>query len=124
MKSIIGDDSDFNIFDNPLQFGSNASSTNCVVDELLCITFRAVDDPIKEADEKFKLYLYTNDSDVCFCSDQAHVTILEDDDDSELTSNHPKHQIFLTLAFIITWFVPLNCRGHSVSFSDEQWRSV
>lgn len=89
MKSIIGDYNDYYIYDNPLQFGSNASPTNCEVDELLCITFKAVNDTIKEAEDKFKLYLYTNDSDVCFCSDQAHVTILEDDDDSELTLSHP-----------------------------------
>lgn len=119
VKAIIGDANDYIIRGNPLQFGSNASSTECVVDEMLCITFEAVDDAIKEAEDKFKLYLYTNDSGVCFCPDQAHVTILEDDDDSKWTSNHLEVDIDLIPIALMTWFVSLNCRGHSVSSSDE-----
>lgn len=51
----------------------------------MCFRFEAVQDEIKEYEDKFKLYLSTDDPGVCFCKDQAHVTIEEDDDDSELT---------------------------------------
>lgn len=86
VKSIIGDDSDYDIDKNRLGFGLNASATYCVRDEELCFTFQAVDDEIKEEEEKFKLILSTTDDDVCFCSEQAHVTIEEDVTDGEETT--------------------------------------
>ena len=83
MKSIIGDASDYSLTDVPLQFGAGASPTQCIHDEQQCFYFVATQDDIKEEEEKFKLSLYTNDTGVCFCSDQAHVVIEEDDTDGE-----------------------------------------
>lgn len=43
--------------------------------------FEAVNDSIKEAEEKFKLLLKSNDPNICFCRDLAHVAIEEDPND-------------------------------------------
>ena len=85
VKPITGSESDFIIDPSILVFGSGASPINCIHDEMQCLTFYAVDDEIKEDEEKFKLYLNTTDAGVCFCSDQTHVTIEEDDSDGEKT---------------------------------------
>ena len=83
VKSITGSKSDFMMDPSSLLFGSDASPTNCTHDQMQCFTFYAVDDEVKEDIEKFKLHLTTSDAGVCFCSDQTHVTIEEDDSDSE-----------------------------------------
>lgn len=83
VKSIIGDASDYSLFGVPLQFGAGASPIQCILDEQQCFYFEATQDDIKEEEEKFKLSLYTDDPGVCFCSDQAHVVIEEDDSDGE-----------------------------------------
>ena len=83
VKSITGSKSDFMIDPSILLFGTDASPTNCTHDQMQCFTFYAVDDEVKEDVEKLKLHLTTSDTGVCFCSDQTHVTIEEDDSDSE-----------------------------------------
>ena len=83
MKEIIGDSADYSLMGVPLMFGAGADSDTCVTDEMICFNFTATQEDIKEAEEKFKLYLATNDTGVCFCSEQAHVSILEDDTDGQ-----------------------------------------
>jgi len=46
-----------------------------------CIEFEAVNDSIKEAEEKLKLLLKSTDTDIGFCRDLAHVAIDEDPND-------------------------------------------
>ena len=62
-------------------FGASASSTNCVEDEELCFNFTAVQESIKEEEEKFKLSLSTTDSGITLHRDQGHVSILKDPTD-------------------------------------------
>lgn len=83
MKEIIGDNNDYNIHGIPLMFGAQATPTNCVVNERLCFVFEAVQDDIKEAEDKFKLVLSSGDNGLHFCREQAHVTIPEDNNDGE-----------------------------------------
>ena len=78
VKDIIGDGADYSVSGSPLMFGASASSTNCVEDEELCFSFTAVQDSIKEEEEKFKLYLSTSDSGIRLCGDQGHISIPED----------------------------------------------
>ena len=78
VKVLIGDEDDYNIEGSHLAFGTSANSTNCVEDEELCFSFTAVQDSIKEEEEKFKLYLSPGASGIRLCGDQGHISIPED----------------------------------------------
>ena len=78
VKVLIGDEDDYNIEGSHLAFGVSANSTNCVEDEEQCFSFTAVQDSIKEEEEKFKLYLSTGVPGIRFYRVQGHISILKD----------------------------------------------
>jgi len=81
----LGNAADYNVNANSVVFGADAGPFNSVSGAMECIEFEAVNDDIKEAEEKFKLLLDSTDPGVCLCRDLAHVTIEEDPNDGEDT---------------------------------------
>ena len=78
VEVLIGDDDDYIITGSPLMFGASASPTKSVRNEELCFYFTAVQESIKEEEDKFKLSLSTSDSDIELDRDQGHISILKD----------------------------------------------
>ena len=79
--AILGNTTDYSVNASSVVFEANTGPFNSVSGAVKCIEFEAVDDSIKEAEEKLKLLLTSTDPDISFCRDLAHVAIEEDPND-------------------------------------------
>ena len=75
---IMGDVTDYSISTSSLILGAGAGPINTVNGAMECFNFIAINDSIKEDEEKFKLLLNSTDAAVCLCRDLAHVSIEKD----------------------------------------------
>ena len=74
----MGDATDYNINPSSVILGAGAGPQNTVNNAMECFNFIAINDSIKEDEEKFKLLLNSTDAAVCPCRDLAHASIEED----------------------------------------------
>ena len=61
-----------------LQFGAMATPMNTISNEVVCLSFTAVDDDVKEDNQMLTIRLESNDSAVCLCQDFGIITVFED----------------------------------------------